>query len=190
MQTKNKPRKLTIDDARKVLEVVDHGLCSGLGKPIPGQMCVEAAVCFALGQEHGDEPDCVSSAVRACKIRLNDSNWSSDQARAKGMRRMAIAQLGTAGVIDDVAFAKRLAELTIRRIVPLALRDAAKVCSKHADALEAAASSASSAYSAASSARDKRLSLFAEIVIEILEELKAPAIRWLYKLAPLVKVKE
>ncbi len=35
--------------ARKLLEVVDAGLCSGLGEPIPGQMCVEAAICFALG---------------------------------------------------------------------------------------------------------------------------------------------
>ena len=35
--------------ARKVLKTVDAGLCSGKGAPEPGKMCVEAAVCFALG---------------------------------------------------------------------------------------------------------------------------------------------
>ena len=39
--------------ARKVLNTVDAGLTSGIGKRIPGQMCVEAAVCFALGEPHG-----------------------------------------------------------------------------------------------------------------------------------------
>src|SRR6185295_6211374 len=79
--------ELTEAVAAKVLQVVDAGLCVGKGKPVLGQMCVEAAVCFALGEPHSDEPSCVGSAVRAFKIRLNDSPWSSDQARAKGMRR-------------------------------------------------------------------------------------------------------
>ena len=79
--------------AAKVLVVVDAGLVNGKGKPVPGQMCVEAAVCFAMGLPHSDEPPCVAPALRALKIRLNDSNWSSDQARAKGLRRLALAQL-------------------------------------------------------------------------------------------------
>ena len=40
--------------AKRVLEVVDAGLSSGLGNPKPGEMCVEAAVCYALGLPHGD----------------------------------------------------------------------------------------------------------------------------------------
>ena len=63
---------VTRDVAAKVLDVVDHGLCSGKGEPIPGKMCVEAAVCFALGEPHGDSPSCVGTAVRAVKIKLND----------------------------------------------------------------------------------------------------------------------
>jgi hypothetical protein len=47
-------------------------------------MCVEAAVCYALGLPHSDNPPCVGYAVRQYKIRLNDSNWSSNEARAKG----------------------------------------------------------------------------------------------------------
>ena len=69
--------------ARKVLEVVDAGLVSGLGQPAPGKMCVEAAVCFALGLPHDDDPKCVAPSLRSLKIRLNDAQWSSKEARAK-----------------------------------------------------------------------------------------------------------
>src|SRR5215207_132525 len=116
---------ITAETARKVLDVVDHGLSAGLGKPEPGQMCVEAAVSFALGLPHGDEPSCVSPALRALKISLNDQIWSSGAARATGLRRLAVAQLGSAGVLDDREFATRVAESVIRKQVPLALRAAA-----------------------------------------------------------------
>lgn len=124
--------------ARKVLETVDAGLSQGLGIQEPGKMCVEAAVCYALGLPHGDNPPCVGAAVRAFKIRLNDSGWSSSEARAKGMRKLAIAQLGS-DQIDQKEFARLIAEETIRVIVPIALREAAKVVKSHAKALEAAA---------------------------------------------------
>ena len=39
--------ELSIDVARKVLTTIDAGLVAGLGEPVAGQMCVEAAVCFA-----------------------------------------------------------------------------------------------------------------------------------------------
>jgi hypothetical protein len=115
------------DVAAKVLAVVDKGLSSGVGEPKPGFMCVEAAVCFALGLPHGDDPACVARAVRSLKICLNDKNWSSKAARAKGLRRLALAQLGSAGVVNDHEFAKRLAELAIRKCVPAALRSAASI---------------------------------------------------------------
>lgn len=139
MKTKPPTNKITLAQARRVLEVVDAGLCAGLGQPKPGQMCVEAAVCFALGQKHGDEPECVAASVRAFKIGLNDANWSSKAARAAGMRKLAIAQLGSKETLDEQKFAKALAELTIRRLVPAALRAAASVNPAHAVALEAAA---------------------------------------------------
>ncbi len=118
---------ITREIAAKVVEVVDAGLVNGVGQPIPGQMCVEAAVCYALGLEHGDAPGCVSPALRRLKIGLNDRNWSSDQARAKGLRRLAVAQLGSAGVLDDREFMRRVAEMTIRKAVPVGLRAAAKM---------------------------------------------------------------
>lgn len=113
--------------ARKVLEVVDAGLVSGVGNPTPGQMCVEAAVCYALGLPHGDDPQCVSRALRSLKIKLNDSCWSSNAARTKGLRRLALIQLGSRNHLDDKEFARRVAELAIRKQLPIALRAAAKI---------------------------------------------------------------
>jgi len=119
--------EITLDQARKVLEVVDVGLCKWIGSPVPGEMCVEAAVCFALGQPHGDKPQCVNAAVRRFKIVLNDAKWSSNQARSAGMRKLAIAQLGTSDPsFGDKRFVEVLVEQTIRKIVPHALRVAAK----------------------------------------------------------------
>src|SRR5688572_33172763 len=86
---------ITLEQARKVQEVVDAGLCQGLGQPEPGKMCVEAAVCFALGLEHSDEPECVGDAVRSFKIALNDAEWPSNKERAAGLREIAVAQLGS-----------------------------------------------------------------------------------------------
>jgi hypothetical protein len=116
--------------AIKVLSVVDKGLCKGIGQPEEGKMCVEAAVNYAMGLPHGDNPSCVSHRVRALKIRLNDKNWSSNAARAKGMRRLAIAQLGTAGQINDIEFVKAVTQMTIKKIVPRAFRSAARLASK------------------------------------------------------------
>jgi hypothetical protein len=133
---------ITREQAAKVLSVIDAGLTYGKGVPIPGKMCVEAAVCYGLGLPHGDDPQCVSRALRQLKIRLNDSSWSSDQARAKGLRRLGIAQLGSRGTIDDTEFTRRVADLAIRKYVPLALRAAAGVHKdiKHQAALNEAAS--------------------------------------------------
>ena len=114
--------------ARKVLEVVDAGLVEGVGVPEPGKMCIEAAVNYAMGDPHGDQPKCVAPSLRRLKIRLNDSSWSSPDARAKGLRRLGIAQLGSAGALDEVEFAKRVATLAIGTCVPQALRSAASIC--------------------------------------------------------------
>src|SRR5215469_861985 len=243
---------ITREIAEKVRDTVAAGLSNGVGNPMPGQMCVEAAVCYALGLPHGDDPGCVTQSLRRLKIRLNDARWSSNQARASGLRRLAIAQLASAGVLDKRAFVQRLAELTIRRMVPIALRAASKLNPRNADALEAAAvrceregtvesaraartaayaaaayAAAAAAYAAAAYAaaaddavaaaaaaaaadadaaaayaaaayddaaaaadaadaeRDRILSQFAEWVVEILIDLKAPGCQFLDELVPL-----
>ena len=121
-------RKITKQDARKVLEVVDAGLVSGLGIAKPGKMCVEAAICYALELPHGDQPECVANCIRRYKIRINDASWSSNAARTAGMRRAAIAQLGS-DFLDlpenrllRKEFVTYLAEQVIRQILPVTLR--------------------------------------------------------------------
>lgn len=82
--------------AKRLSKLCDQGLCSGLGSPEPGAMCVEAAVSYAFGLPHGDQPTCVDSELAAFKIGLNDTlDFSSDKARGKILKRIAIAQLGT-----------------------------------------------------------------------------------------------
>lgn len=187
-------------------KILERGLSRGLGKP-DGQMCIEAAVCAALGLPHGDNPPCVAAAVRAFKIALNDSGWSSSQARANGMRELGIAQVGSKGVVDDVKFATRLAELTIRQLVPKLFREvfsgnetliaAALRCEKEgtkdaarnaayvaadANAYAAAAYAAyaaAAADAAAGATRDKYLILSANLALQVLTELKSPGVKYI-----------
>src|SRR5215207_1555586 len=118
---------ITLEVAQKVLSVVDKGLTNGLGVPQPGRMCVEAAVSYALGLPHGDSPSCVTPILRVLKISLNDKPWSSHAVRAKGLRRLALAQLGSADIFDESDFARRICEIAIRKQVPIAVRAAASL---------------------------------------------------------------
>jgi hypothetical protein len=147
--------QITSQIVSKVLETVDAGLVSGLGIPKPGSMCVEAAVCYALGLPHGDDPQCVAPSVRALKIRLNDSNWSSSFARAHGLRKLAVLQLGTKDALDEIEFAKRttvfVVNVTLADLLELKYPEQAKACRK-AKTLEEAANAATYAANAAASA--------------------------------------
>ncbi len=133
--------EITKDVVTKLLDVVDAGLVNGVGRPVPGQMCVEAAVCYALGLPHGDDPQCVEPSLRSLKIRLNDSNWSSKEARAKGLRRLAVIQLGSKDHLDAKEFTTHCAMLATKTCVPAALRAAASIHKdpKHVQALREAA---------------------------------------------------
>lgn len=114
--------EITADIVGKILATVDAGLIAGLGVPTPGHMCVEAAVSYALGLEHSPSPDCVHPIIRRLVISLNDANWSGPAARAKGMRRLAVAQLGTQD-LNGADFARRVAEALVRSHLSRALED-------------------------------------------------------------------
>ena len=185
--------------AAKVLEVVDCGLSGGLGEPKPGMMCVEAAVCYAMGLPHGDEPTCVGKAVRAAKIGLNDAKWSSNSARANGMRRVAIAQLGS-DKIDQVRFTALIFEGLERLKAKYPPADTANASSYTANASSYTAYAASyianaaryTAYAAryaadaarytANAARytaDEVLTAFAAIIEDALIACGSPGCEWL-----------
>jgi hypothetical protein len=199
--------EITREIAMEVRDTVAAGLVAGVGIAEPGKMCVEAAVCYALGLPHGDDPGCVAQSLRRLKIRLNDARWSSDQARATGLRRLAIAQLGSAGVLDESAFGRRVVDVTIRRAVPIGLRAAARVNPERADALEAAAvrcemegtreacraaadaaaaaaavadaAAAAAAAAVYAATRDRVLGEYAEWIVQILIDLQAPGCQFL-----------
>lgn len=103
---------------KRVLAVVDKGLVGGIGEPVPGEMCVEAAVAYAYGERHTDKPKCVNSTLSDFKISLNDDlNWENDDQRAKGLRRLAIAQLGTKGSGFKFSTFKRLLQEKLEAVI-------------------------------------------------------------------------
>lgn len=106
-------KQITLEQAEAVNSIISHGLCSGLGVPKAGELCVMAAINLALGGEHSDKHECVAGAARSFGIGLNDRRWSNNAVRADGMKCYAIACLGSRGMIDESAFTDKLAELTI-----------------------------------------------------------------------------
>jgi hypothetical protein len=130
---------ITRAHAETIVELLGHGLVKGIGVQTRGKMCVEAAVCYALGLPHSDDPGCVSPSLRQLKIRLNDANWSSPMARADGLTRLALAQLGSKDVLNEPAFIQRVVDVTIRRVVPISLRAVAQMHPDYATTMEACA---------------------------------------------------
>ena len=87
-------------------------------------MCVEAAVCAALGLPHNDDPGCVTESVRTFKIRFNDSSgWASPASRAYHLRALGIAQLGSKDVVSSREFVIRLAKTIIQHVLPRVCRE-------------------------------------------------------------------
>lgn len=109
--------QITEQHVTKILHLLSFGLTKGLGKQEPGQMCVEAAICAAMGLPHSDDPPCIGSAVRLAKISLNDCKWSSNMARAEGMKKLAIAQLGSDALVQE-SFYNKLKLNSTKRILP------------------------------------------------------------------------
>jgi hypothetical protein len=122
------------------------------------------------------------------KMVLNDAGWSSELARANGLRELALLQLGTAGVLDEKEFTKRVVLLVINKYLHPVLR---KVnLNQEADACEQAknldtAYGDAATYDAASVAsyitndNYKTLLSFAKDVAGILIDMKVPGVQWL-----------
>lgn len=115
--------KITKEVVDKINRLLDKGLTCGLGIPKPGKMCVEAAICYAFGEPHDDRPRCVAGFVSRIKITLNDlPEWGNKKNRAEGLRRAAIAQLGSKGVVDEKVLSHYLFFGAIQKVLPIALR--------------------------------------------------------------------
>ena len=150
-------------DRKRYDELLSRGLPSGMGDT--EHACIMACLNLACGGKLTDaaESPCVLPAAARFAIRLNDASWSSELARAEGLRDLGLALLGTKD-IDGKVFLLRLAEATIREVVPVFLRrakleDAAKRCEAEGTAesarsarKDASASSPDAAYAAAAAA--------------------------------------
>src|SRR3990167_8548707 len=105
--------------------ILSRGLSFGVGDR-EGQMCIGAAICAAMDLPYYRyNPSCVEPVepvIRSYNIDLNDKKWTSPKARAKGLRNLGIAQIGSNGVVDGHEFAKRLAKRTIQVLLPEMLR--------------------------------------------------------------------
>jgi hypothetical protein len=91
--------------AQKFIKLSKHGFIVGKGIQEPGKMCIEAALCCAMGLPHSDAPPCVDPDVRSYKIGLNDMPWESNLIRAKAMAPLGLAQLGS-DILKKGAFKK------------------------------------------------------------------------------------
>lgn len=189
------PKKPTFRDAQNILAFVDYGLSEGVGdevRPKRGKVCVEFAVSIAMGEpENVDGPSCVNKKVRSDKIALNDvSLWGSNKNRARGLRRVAVAQLGSnsnkfgaaayrrelsfallatfgpeARLRGDTKLLERLVQSTVDRTDLVSMLNTWLPCNK------------------------KTLPLIAECVVTALRRAKSPGIKWMDKLCPLPKKK-
>lgn len=102
---------INIEAIKKLFGLLDQGLCHGAGH-IANEFCVQQAVSLAVGSNKTDKPWCIHSALRDLGIIMNDCNmWSSNKARADGLRRFAVAEMGTGDEsFDGKLFARKLSE--------------------------------------------------------------------------------
>ena len=155
--------ELTIDRAREVLQI--HGGVLKSGKHTQTEncdLCVRELRAIACEIEYSDHPDghTASATDRACQL-LNDAAWPGDADRTRCCLPLALLSEETA----PAKWAERYAELTIRYVVPMALRSAASVHpdQSHKDEMELIAvtceqngtkDAARAAYAAADAAAD------------------------------------
>jgi len=113
------PLEPSEETVKKFINYCQLGLVKGLGKPVPGEMCVEAAIALAHDFPHQDQnPSCVPEEAAECKIALNDCDaWEGNKSRAKGMVKIGIAQLGS-NKLKDGEFKNRMKLNSMRMILP------------------------------------------------------------------------
>lgn len=112
-----------------------------------GKACVLEAYSQMNGMEWTDDPVYLGTPdIRP----LNDAEWPSAAARTEAMIPLLAAVSGwkTWDTVDRVSWSRRVAERTIREVLPIALRavgleDAAVLCETHGDAKSARAAAIS-----------------------------------------------
>lgn len=101
---------VTLDAIKALLGLMDKGIIHGAGR-IPSQFCVQQAVSLATGGSQTDRPWCVNPNLRDLGIAMNDANvWYTNESRAQGLRRFAVAEMGTDEKFCSYDFTQKLAK--------------------------------------------------------------------------------
>lgn len=120
---------ITATIVTNILAAIDAGIIAEAGTYVPGNMPVEDAIRYGFGDEEESEVSRAGGEGGRFLAMLGGSPWSSNSARAAGLRKLAIAQLGSADFdddatkIDQAAIMSFIAEKTTKRIIPFALAD-------------------------------------------------------------------
>jgi len=116
----------------------DDGVLKSGDHSVGRDFCAMEFIAKIAGEPWTDSPACVHPALGAyCRV-MNDAVWPSDEIRTETMLPLLAEVFGTTALVIDIS---RIAEWTIRIIVPIALEAAAELHldQAHKTALRAAA---------------------------------------------------
>src|SRR5512135_2834717 len=114
--------QITDKMVQKLLKLIDQGLTHGAGQfQDDGDFCVQQAVNKATQSGTSDHPSCVTNEITQFGIGLNDTFNGSDKERAKILKRFAVAELGSRGVVSGFAFQNKVRELWNKKYPALAI---------------------------------------------------------------------
>jgi hypothetical protein len=105
--------KITIHHVLKLIKILDKGIIHGAGETVE-EFCVQQAVHRVLLDDPedayaSDNPPnwCILDQIRAFGIHLNDQGgWKDNRSRARGLKRFAIAELGSSKLNSYEFFTK------------------------------------------------------------------------------------
>ena len=100
-----KTLEITEELASRILNLVDAGLDDIPRDNTPTAAHCDPHVCWVDNMPTCSSVTSVSVPVRRVMEKLKDAPWSSEEARTKYLRRLAIAQLGTAFKFNEQRFA-------------------------------------------------------------------------------------
>lgn len=110
---------------------MSNNINEGTGEQLPAWRCESYTFYYPL-LPHDDDTKCVGWAVRYLVFHINNREWSSDAARAEGLRKLVVAQLGS-DKLDQFRFAHLVALKTVQRMCPLLFAQLAKLAETDED---------------------------------------------------------
>ncbi len=176
--------KITKEHVFNIVDKIDRqgGLPRGLTDTVNGNtsLCVEAVINHVVHQEYGqDNPACVSPLIRSLSISLNDDySWSSPYCRGEGLKRLAIAQLGS-NSLDQEELERKLVE-KLRHVFLNSTRIDQLVPRLYSHYLSSATTS-EILFNAirVNSYNNQNLTELAEVVVSVLKEMNCPGTKFL-----------